>query len=279
MGVGSALWLVDVQAIDMKVSISANRILTIIWQDIEIAVNAADQHRVFDLLLCQGLSISISDRNSRKTLSFKEWQREAPSFSQFHDRRRTRLVTPIYELPATGDVLDDMLRPFIVVYSAEEVGLPFIAPPTAMTETEITGAYTTLSELNQDLALCNKGSEKFRLIDAIIPSFISLVKSEMHVLLMHAEPHSPVWGQHMAQLSELVHSRACVGGPDSLQELITDAIFQDFISWFQESLRGAADYDRLENLRASYRGVHSASADIPGSSVVQTAMEDDSGQD
>lgn len=96
-----------------------------------------------------------------------------------------------------------MLRPFIVVYSAEKLGLPFIAPSIAMTETELTEAYTTLSELNQDLALCNKSSEESRLVDCMIPSFVSLVKSEMHVLLMHAESHSPLWGQHMAQLSEL----------------------------------------------------------------------------
>lgn len=171
-----------------------------------------------------------------------------------------------------------MLRPFIVVYSAEEVGLPFIAPPIAMTETKLTEAYTTLSELNQDLALCNKRSEKSRLIDCIIPSFISLVKSEMHVLLIHAGSHSPLWGQHMAQLSELVYSKACVGGSDSLQDLIVDARFEEFISWFQGSLRGAAEYDRLENLRASYRGAHPASTNVPGSSAVQIAMEDDNGQ-
>lgn len=36
----------------------------------------------------------------------------------------TRLMTPVYELPATGNLLDDMLRPYIIVYYAKEVGLP-----------------------------------------------------------------------------------------------------------------------------------------------------------
>lgn len=89
----------------------------------------------------------------------------------------------------------------------------------------------------------------------MIPSFGLLVKSEMHVLLMRAEPHSPVWGQHMAQLSELVHSRACAaaGGLDNLEEVVADAKLNDFISWFRANIKGGADYERLESLRASYR--------------------------
>ncbi|KAK2610068.1 hypothetical protein N8I77_003525 [Diaporthe amygdali] len=230
-------------------------------EDIEIAINASDQQRVFEILSSHGLSISSPDHQSATPSSFEEWFKNAPSSSPFHDRRRTRLLTPIYELPATGNPLDDMLRPFIIVYSAEEVGLPLISPPTSSTETKPTEAYITLSVLNPDLALCNnafssKETRKSQVMDSMIPSFTSLVKSEMHVLLMHAEVHSPVWGQHMAQLSELVYSRACADGPDNLQEVVANASFKEFISWFRASLKGEADYETLESLRASYREVY-----------------------
>lgn len=170
-------------------------------------------------------------------------------------------MTPIYELPATGNPLDDTLRPFIIVYSAEEVGLPLIAPSTSSIETKPTEAYITLSVLNPDLALCNnafpsKEPHKAQVMYSMIPSFASLVMSEMHVLLMHAEVHSPVWGQHMAQLSELVYSRACADGPDNLQEVVANSSLKEFISWFRESLKGEADYETLESLRASYREVY-----------------------
>ncbi|KAG8165350.1 hypothetical protein KVR01_005625 [Diaporthe batatas] len=221
--------------------------------DIEIAINAADQKRVFDLLSSQGLTISTPNQYKETPILFEEWQRLAPSFSRFSDRRKARLITPIYELPATGDPLDDMLRPFIVVYSAEQIGLPSIAPPTPMSESGPREPYTMLSELNPDLALPDMGSENPQVVDCIVPSFASLLKSEMHVLLMHAEPHTPVWGQHMAKLSELVHSESCVGGPDNLEELISDTRLEGFIAWFRGSLSGAADYDNLDGLRATYR--------------------------
>lgn len=173
-------------------------------------------------------------------------------------------MTPIYELPATGNLLDDFLRPFIIVYSAEEVGLPLIPLPTPKSENKSTTDYMTLSVLNPDLALRNDGSSleesvDFLLRDSMIPSFESLVRSEMHVLLIHAEPHSPVWGQHMAQLSELVHSRACVDIIDNLHEVVADARLNEFTSWFRASLKGEADYERLESLRASYREVYHSS--------------------
>lgn len=241
-------WSVQVQATSWH-----NRILANFQQDIEIAINAADQQRTFELLVSHGLSISTSDQQKGPPASFRDWCESASLSSQYHDRRRTRLLTPIYELPATGNPLDDILRPFIIVYSAEEVGLPPIASPT-----ENNAAYITLSVLNPDLALCDdetfvKESGSFLPRDSLVPSFNSLVKSELHVLLVHAEPHSPVWGQHMAQLSELVHSRAYADGLDNLQDTVADARFNEFISWFRASLKGEADYKRLESLQASYR--------------------------
>ncbi|POS81280.1 hypothetical protein DHEL01_v200330 [Diaporthe helianthi] len=237
--------------------------------DIEIAINAADQKRAFGLLLSQGLTISFPDQDTESPSSYEEWRRKARSLTQFSDRRKTRLLTPIFELPATGDPLDDMLRPLIVVYSSEEIGLPCIDLPTAISETGPHEDYTTLSELNQDLALPETtGDDGYQLLDCIVPAFIPLLKSEMHVLLMHAEPHTPVWGQHMAQFSELVHSDSCVGGPDGLRELVADARFKDFIAWFRENLSGGADYDKLEGLRASYRKKQATNTKVSSYSVV-----------
>lgn len=167
------------------------------------------------------------------------------------------MLTPIYELPTTGDPVEDMLRPFIIVYSAEEVGLTHIALPTSTSENDSTAAYIPLSALNPDLSLCddelplNEGDESL-LRDSMVPSFKSLVKSEMHVLLTRAKLDSPVWGQHMAQLSELVHSRSCPGGLDNLQELVADERLNEFVSWFRASLKGEANYGKLEGLQASY---------------------------
>jgi hypothetical protein len=242
-------------------------------QDIEIAINAADQSRTFELLVSHGLSISTSDQRKEPPASFWDWYQSASLSSQYHDRRKTRLLTPIYELPATGDPLDDMLRPFVIVYSAEEVGLPLIASPTSTSENKSTIAYVTLSVLNPDLDLCNdeaflKKSENFLLKDSMVPSFKSLVRSEMHVLLMHAELHSPVWGQHMAQLSELVHSRACAHGLDNLEAVIEDEKLNEFILWFRASLKGKAYYERLESLRASYRAAYHRDDRISQSSAV-----------
>lgn len=265
MEVDCVPWLVGVKASIRhfpRYWIGPNRILANLRQDIEIAINANDQQHAFELLLSHGLSISTSSEQQEKPASFKDWYEStrASSPSQYYDRRKTRLVTPIYELPATGNPLDDMLRPFIIVYSAEEVGLPPIASPMSTSEKIFKAAYVALSAPNPDIVPCDeklslKASEDFLSGNSMVPTFNNLVRSEMHVLLMHAELHSPVWGQHMAQLSELVHSRACVDGLDNLQETVADERLNEFISWFEAGLKGEADYERLESLQETYREV------------------------
>lgn len=251
-------------------TVGLGRTLSKALQDIEIAINAADQPRAFDLLTSHGLTISTSSQQNHA--SFSEWCNGASSSSQYHDRRKTRLVTPIYELPLTGDPLDDMLRPFIIVYSAEEVGLSLIPLLSSASEDKSLTAYVPLSILNPDHAsydkeLSSTQSQDIALNDSMVPSFQLLVRSEMHVLLMHAELQSPVWGQHMAQLSELVHSRSCPGGLDNLKELVADARLDDFVQWFRESLKGEADYKKMEDLRIAYREARSLKTDS-GASII-----------
>lgn len=253
MEAACVLWSVHNQSFALK-----HGNLTDTLQDIEIAINAADQPRVFDLLLSHGLSISKSNLHKKPATSFIDWCKSMPSSTQYHDRRKARILTPIYELPATGNPLDDLLRPYIIVYSCEKVGLPPISLPSKSRGNQPISAYVALSKLHPDLAISNdksplEKSNSFVIHDCTVPSFTSLLKSEMHTLLMHAEPHSPVWGQHMAQLSELVHSRACARGLDSLEEIVSAARFNDFISWFRSSLKGKADYEGLKSLQASYR--------------------------
>lgn len=243
-------------------------------QDIEIVVNAADQPRVFELLSSHGLSISTPvEQDSEKPASLQDWYETARSVSssEYRDRRRTRLVTPIYELPATSDPLDYMLRPYIIVYSAEEVGLPSFPPVSSPTSAFTPAAaaapsYVPLSILDPDLARSWRDPSATLpdglppLADCMVPSLELLIKSEMHVLLVHAEPRTPAWGQHMAQLSELVHARARrdgkeAGGLDMTKALVAiDARLRDFVLWFRASLEGEADYGHgLEKVRASYQ--------------------------
>lgn len=110
----------------------------------------------------------------------------------------------MYELPRTGDPLDDMMLPFVIIYSADFVGLtPVPALPGPSLSKSDFMFYTRLSVLQQEPVEDITDTSD----DILIPSFSQLVESELHVLLQHAEPQSLVWGQHMAQLSELCHSR------------------------------------------------------------------------
>lgn len=67
-----------------------------------------------------------------------------------------------------------------------------------------------------------------------------LVESEMHVLLQDPSPDSLEWGQHMAQLSALVHSRFCPGGLDHVP-VIAASKYHEFIKWVQLSRKGKRD--------------------------------------
>lgn len=162
------------------------------------------------------------------------WRELAPSY-RFRDRRRVRLCTPMYELPRTGDPFDDALLPFVILYSAEAVGLhpvPLPEPLGASSESP----YVLVSSdpiVSPDSASEDPSDGEI----ILVPTFPSLVESEVHVLSCSADHLSPVWAQHMAQLSELLRSRSCDKGYDKLPELINPK-FSQFSGWIQSHLRG-----------------------------------------
>jgi hypothetical protein len=85
----------------------------------------------------------------------------------------------------------------------------------------------------------------------LVPTFMRLIESEMHVLLRHADFHSTVWGQYMAELSELLRSRSYGRGTDDLEDVINPK-FSRFLDWVQLSMKGEADYEDLKFLKESY---------------------------
>jgi len=86
----------------------------------------------------------------------------------------------------------------------------------------------------------------------LLPMFPRLVESEMHVLLQDPSPDSLEWGQHMAQLSALVHSRFCPGGLDHVP-VIAASKYHEFIKWVQLSRKGKRDYRALQCLQEDYK--------------------------
>ncbi|KAK4243304.1 hypothetical protein C7999DRAFT_18329 [Corynascus novoguineensis] len=209
--------------------------------DIELIVNDADQHRAFDLLTSRGAQPSVPDTEAEEpAASFERWRELAPSY-QFSDRRRVRLCVPMYELPRTGDPIDDALRPFVILYSAETVGLPAVHFPSTG-ETAFESGYTPISSL---------ASVYSNASTSLVPTFPCLVASEMHVLFHHADYLSPTWGQHVAQLSELLRSRSCDGGYDSLPELVNSEL-REFAGWMRSHLQDGADGEGLARLKEAY---------------------------
>ncbi|OXV06002.1 hypothetical protein Egran_06230 [Elaphomyces granulatus] len=199
--------------------------------DIELVINDADQERAFAVLISQGALPAVpEDSAESRPAEFTRWRELAPSY-RFRDRRRVRLCTPMYELPGTGNPFD----PFVILYSTEAVGLcpvPFPEPLEASSESP----YVLVSSdplVSPDSASQDSSGDKI----ILAPTFPSLVESEVHVLSCIADHLSPVWGQHMAQLSELLRSRSCDKGYDSLQELVNPRLSQ-FSGWIQSHLRG-----------------------------------------
>lgn len=213
-------------------------------QDIELIVNDADQQRAFEILTSQGARACVPDE-AEQPATFQRWRELAPSY-QFPDRRRVRLCVPMYELPRTGNPLDDMLRPYVVLYSAEIIGLP--AVPLAGTVDSAAGSgsgYTPISSLmSAVMAHGDAGT-------SLVPTFSSLVASELHVLLRHTEYLSPIWGQHVAQLSELLRSQSCERGFNSLPCLVNSEL-SEFAEWMRSHLQDDADDGNLGQLKEAY---------------------------
>ena len=88
----------------------------------------------------------------------------------------------------------------------------------------------------------------------LAPEFSLLVQSTLHILLQLATS-SPVWGQYMAQLSELVRSPGCEKGPDSLHEIAKPTQVK-FAQWIQLDLKGESDQESLRKIRADHRHIY-----------------------
>lgn len=213
-------------------------------QDIELVINDADQELAFAVLTLQGALPAVPEgATETRPADFAHWRELAASY-RFYDRRRVRLCTPMYEIPRTGDPVDDALLPFIILYSAAAVGLPPVPFPQSLGLSS-GHPYALLSSPGSMLQDPRGGRI------SLIPTFPYLVKSEMHVLLRHADFLSPVWGQHMAQLSELLRSRSCGKGHDSLTTLANPRL-SNFAAWIQAESKGEADYNQLGRLREAY---------------------------
>ena len=166
-----------------------------------------------------------------------------------------RLSTPIYRLPLTGDPIDDSLLPYVILYSAEIVGLPPV-PRLGSFEASSDSPYTLTSEPSSN-----------GLDVTLLPKFSLLVESELHLLLLHADYASPVWGQHTAQLSELLRSRNSPNGHHSLPDTVAP-IFHDFAEWMKTYLQGEANYESLPSLRETYKTALASTGARGGARVV-----------
>lgn len=166
-----------------------------------------------------------------------------------------RLATPIYELPPSGDALSDFLRPFIILYSAELVGLPEVPPlwQTTASDDRENGEIDHLDYVRvSHLPHCLLGSEESK-SSLLAPAIGRLVQSEMHVILQHAT-RAAVWGQHMAQLSELLRSPGCEKRLESLHEMAKPTQVK-FAHWVQTHSEGNGDKEAWQAIRDEYRSV------------------------
>lgn len=173
------------------------------------------------------------------------------------DRRHLRLTTPIYELPETGNALIDFLGPFIIIYSAEQVGLPevpLLSEMVASLDGEPGGVDRPDYVRASYLPRCIMGSDEPK-ASLLVPEVGHLVQSEVHVLLQHAN-RTAVWGQRMAQLSELIRSPGCEKGFESLHEIVKPGQVK-FAHWGQNHSQGNSDREALDFIRDEYRNVGS----------------------
>lgn len=157
-----------------------------------------------------------------------------------------RLCVPIYELPRTGDPVNDAQRPYVILYSAETVGLPGLRLADDGESASESGYLPISSLVSASTAGCHgEGST------LLVPTFRNLVTSEMHVLLLHTKYLSSAWCQHVGQLSELLRSPSCEGGYESLAELVNPELV-GFAQWMKAHLQGETDGEKLGQLKEVY---------------------------
>ncbi|GKZ72939.1 hypothetical protein AnigIFM60653_002074 [Aspergillus niger] len=222
--------------------------------DIELVINDIDQAKTFQTLCSYGClpSQPSTDESAPCPKDFETW-RELALHHQYHDRRHVRLNTPIYELPPTGDALSDFLRPFVIVYSVEMVGLPKVPPlseikdPNSSEKGELDQRdYVRVSHLPH----CILGSDESK-SSLLAPGIRRLIQSEIHVILKHAN-RPAVWGQHMAQLSEVIRSPGCGKGFESFHEIVKPPQVK-FAHWLQAHAEGNSSQEALQCIRDEYR--------------------------
>lgn len=215
-------------------------------QDIEIILHDKDQERAFIILTSHGLIPSLpddSDTPLHPYTSFVNWRQEYASPSQYRDRRRLRHGAPIYETPpqpANSDPKTTFTpRMLIILYSAEFAGLA----PISSQHSDSPGdtRFIPLAALQKSTDIPN----------CLVPTFQSLVESEIHVLLQDPNHPSPTWCQHAAQLASLVCSGSCPGGMDGLADFVSPQ-FQPFAIWLQRSQKGMTDHGALKRMRRDF---------------------------
>ncbi|KAE8152851.1 hypothetical protein BDV25DRAFT_137524 [Aspergillus avenaceus] len=211
------------------------------YMDIELAIKEIDQERVFDLLRRHGCHPSQPTETSPPE-NFHLWRKQA-LHHEYIDRRRFRLYTPIYTLPRTGDEFTDFLSPFIMIYSAEMVGLPPIPPFSASSNI----GKDQQDYITVDTAPCYILGSRESQSTVVVPVFKHLVQSVMHVLLRHADALL-VWAQLMAELAELVHSPVC----NALDEISVPTM-RRFAQWVRDGESGSPEF--IQGMKDEYRAL------------------------
>ncbi|KZN93606.1 hypothetical protein EN45_037890 [Penicillium chrysogenum] len=201
--------------------------------DIEIVINEADQARTYELLCSYGCRPSQppSDESAPCLDDFEKWCGQALHY-KYYDRRRLRICTPIYELPKTGDSFNDSFLPFIIVYTAERVGLPAV-PPLSKIEA---------CADSKDKVSSHQDGERHR--DYVLISCLP------HYILGSPNPNRDFWHPGLVSLC----SQLCIFFCSSLQAPLPGvSTWLSFRNWFAHLVvkRAPTLYMRLQSRHKS----------------------------
>lgn len=222
-------------------------------------MNDTDQESAFTMLTSYGLIPSAANHDDRLTppASFASW-RQSPWVHGYRDRRRLYHSGFIYEVPAQSPDSDAeyFYKPtiFIVLYTTEFVGLTPLPPPSPYFKLTLPST-DDLSEPPwvplSALRITYQEDMSIEIANCLMPTFPRLVESEMYVLLRDTLFHSARWGQQLAQVTALIYSHSCPGGPDHLPAIVAPR-FREFAKWIQSEIKGEANYNALEHLQEDF---------------------------
>lgn len=122
----------------------------------------------------------------------------------YTDRRMFYLPSPRYRLPHTLFKADEFSLKFILLYSADFVGLPPVPDAATLPPTSSNQPYAALSTQPEFISSISPVSED---LECLIPSFPYLFRSEIHVIRLHTQIGEVTRGNHKDQLVELIASR------------------------------------------------------------------------